>query len=316
MKKLLLSVMPFIAVLVFMLGSVWLARVIHCPSRNVYHVNTGPSADGMIHSVRVFDRITAVMIIDMHRHAKKKKITPDKWTYNPQTTQMTFAEPLPFKQSVVHIEGVAVQPEQFCLHDFDGMPNQLLVLLDDHEAIRNYDYIYNEETHIITFRSDIHPEKDGTFLIMYQTKDGATHSFGNWNPATNDRIAKLQWQWMHRTQNAPMLVMLDRSRVSNRRLSREVGFQIRLPKSDSTFISETVEGSEKRQTVMRWYGEIITECKNVAFSDNDIQAEQKHIVHIGKQNVTKQEIIGTRSNPDGSTEPVPLVLYHWTDRGT
>ena len=156
--------------------------------------------------MRVFDRITAVMVIDLHRHSKKKKITPDKWTYNPQTTELTLPKPLPFEQPVVHIEGVAAQPEQFCLHDFDGTADRLLVLLDDHEAISNYDYIYNEENRIITFRSDIHPEKDGSFLIMYQTQNGAMHSFGNWNPGTNDRFAELQWQWMHRTQNVPMMV--------------------------------------------------------------------------------------------------------------
>ena len=317
MKKILFKVLPFAAVLVTMLGSVWLARIIHSPAKNVYHVNTSPNADGAIHSIRIFDTVTSVMVIDRDKHSHKKKLNPQNYTYNRLNGELTLTGLLPFAENVIHIEGVTVLPEQFCLHDFDGSAEELLVLLNDHEAAAGYEYIYNEETRIITFRSDIHPEKDGTFLIMYQTDDGATHSFGNWLPGTNDRFAELQWQWLHRTQNAPMMVMLDRSRLSNRRLSREVGFDIRLPKGDATFISETSDGSRKKQTVMRWYGDIIAECQNEPFIDNAEQSTgDMHILNIGRQNVTRQEIIGTRQNPDGSTEPIPMAVYRWEIRGT
>ena len=317
MKRILLKVLPFVVVPVIMLGSVWLARIIHSPAKDVYHVNTSPTADGAIHSIRIFDSVTSVMVIDRDKHSRKKKIPPQGYTYNRLNGELTLTEPLPFTENVIHIEGTTALPEQFCLHDFDGMSDWLLVLLNDHEAAAGYEYIYNEETHIITFRDDIHPEKDSTFLIMYQTDDGATHSFGNWLPGTNDRFAELQSQWLSRTRNAPMLVMLDRSRLSNRRLGREVGFDIRLPKGDSTFISETVEGTRKKQTVMRWYGEIIAECQNVPFIDNaDQSADEWHILNIGRQNVTRQEIIGTRSNPDGTTEPLAMTVYRWETRGT
>ena len=318
MKKTLLKVLPFVAVPVIMLGSVWLARIIHSPTKNVYHVNTAPDENGVIRTVRIFDTVTSVMVIDRDKHSRKKKLKSQDYSYNRLNGELTLTEPLPFTKNVIHIEGTTVQPEQFCLYDFDGMSDRLLVLLDNHEAAAGYEYIYNEETHIITFRDDIHPEKDSTFLIMYQTADGATHSFGNWLPGTNDRFSELQWQWLHRTQDAPMMVMLDRSRLSNRRLSREVGFDIRLPKGDATFICQTLNGTHKKQTVMRWYGDIIAECQAEPFIDYDglQSADEMRVLNIGKLPVTRQEIVGTRQNTDGSTEPIPMVIYCWETRGT
>ena len=318
MKKILLKVLPFVAVPVIMLGSVWLARIIHSPAKDVYHVNTSPTADGAIHSIRIFDSVTSVMVIDRDKHSRKKKLKSQDYSYNRFNGELILTSPLPFADNVIHIEGVTALPEQFRLHDFDGAAEDLLVLLDDHEAAAGYEYIYNEETHIITFRDDIHPEKDSTFLIMYQTGDGATHSFGNWLPGTNDRFAELHWQWLHRTQDAPMMVMLDRSRLSNRRLSREVGFDIRLPKGDATFICQTLNGTHKKQTVMRWYGDIIAECQAEPFIDYDglQSADEMRVLNIGKMPVTRQEIVGTRQNADGSTEPIPMVIYCRETRGT
>ena len=48
----------------------------------------------------------------------------------------------------------------------------------------------------------------------------------------------------------------------------------------------------------------------------NLHLNQMHIIRIGRQNVARQEIVGTRSNPDGSTEPVTMVIYRWTDSGT
>ena len=312
------SIMLFLIVPIAMLGSVWASYMLHKADKNIVYVNTSPDESGIIRTVRVFGTVESVMVIDRSRHSHKMKIMPDKWSYDPLTTELTIAEPLPFAENVIHIEGTAVQPEQFCLHDFDASPDNLLVILDGHEAVRDYEYIYNEETHIITFRNDIHPETDGTFLIMYQSQNEAAHSFGNWLPGTDDRYAVIQGQWLARTMpDAPMMAMLDRSKLSNRRLSREVGFDIRLPGGDASFICQTIDGTQKHQTVMRWYGEIIAECQNEPFSDSaDQSADELLILNIGRQNVTRQEIIGTRSNPDGSTEPLPMVIYHWTLRGT
>ena len=318
MKKTLLKVLPFVAVSVVMLGSVWLARIIHSPTKNVYHVNTAPDENGVIRTVRIFDTVTSVMVIDRDKHFRKKKLKSQDYSYNRFNGELILTSPLPFADNVIHIEGVTALPEQFRLHDFDGAAENLLVLLDDHEAANDYEYSFDPDNSILTFREDIHPEKNGTFLIMYQTQDGATHSFGNWLPGTNDRFAELQWQWLHRTQDAPMMVMLDRSRLSNRRLSREVGFDIRLPKGDATFICQTLNGTHKKQTVMRWYGDIIAECQAEPFIDYDglQSADEMRVLNIGKMPVTRQEIVGTRQNTDGSTEPTPMVIYCRETRGT
>ena len=44
-----------------------------------------------------------------------------------------------------------------------------------------------------------------------------------------------------------------RSDLSNKKLSKEIGFPIQLPKGDSTFIVEKMEEGEKVFSVMRYY---------------------------------------------------------------
>ena len=310
-------VLPFIAVFMVLMGSVWLARALHAHTDRTYSVNTMPDQNGIVHSVRVFESIESVVIIDSKNHARKKHIAASAYSYNRENTQLLFSEPLPFAEPVVHIEGVSVQPEQFCIADFSGTHNELLVLLKDRVAIEDYEYTYNADTHIITFRSDLHPESDGNFHLAYQTVDGALHGFGNWSKKDVDTLSTLQWQWMHKTQGAPMLVMKDRTGVSDRTLRREVGFSVQLPKGNSTFLSETMDGMQKIYSVMRWYDDVnlMIECKPTPFSPADT-VESEKTVHIGKLTVTKQEIIGVQSTGTSKANRVPLVVYLWQHDGT
>ena len=319
MKKF-LSVLPFVLVFVLLVGSVFVTRAIHSKSDNVYPVNTALDKDGKIYTIRVFKSISLVMAVDLENHAKKKEIKPDFYSYNPETTELVISDDfLLYDKTVIHIEGEAALPETFCVHDFEGTADSLLVLLRDREAIENLEYTFDRESRTITFRSDIHPEKDGQYFIMYETADGATHSFGNWIKDT-DRLATLQWQWLARVKNAPPLVMKDRSRVSNRKISKEVGFKINLPKGDSTFISEKMENGEKNLSVARWYDKIglLVECKNTPFSpsDDENSPENTEIIQIGEKNFKKQKITGTHEDENGEKSPVPLVVYGWEKDGT
>lgn len=72
MKKI-LKIIPFVAVLILLLGSVAIAKMIHSKKAGTFHVNTGLDKNGEIHTVRVFDTISSVLIIDMNNHSKNEK---------------------------------------------------------------------------------------------------------------------------------------------------------------------------------------------------------------------------------------------------
>ena len=266
MKKI-RKILPFLAVLVLLFGSVALSRLIHTKPENFYHVNTAPDKNGEIHTIQLFDSISSVMIIDFDNHSKKKQLPREEYEYDKSTTRLMLKNPLPFKNPVIHIEGIAREPETFFLHDFEGTRENLLVLLRDREAIEQYEYSYDSTTRLLTFRNDIHPENDGNFIITYKTKDGELHSFGNWGKKDGDKLAELQNNWLSKIENTNIPVMKERTGVSNRKLSREVGFKINLPKGNSTFLCETMEENKKKISVMRWYDELgaTIECKPTPF---------------------------------------------------
>lgn len=264
------KMLPFVAAFVVLVGSVLIARAVHARPSDVYPVNTGPNQNGIVYTVRVFKDISSVVVIDSEKHARRKHLAPGSYSYDPQTTRLDFAEPLPFADPVVHVEGTAVQPEQFYIPDFSGAENELLVLFKDRVAIAGFEYVYDADTHLITFRSDLHPEADGNFHITFQTADGAgQHGFGSWRKKDLDALSELEWQWMHQTQGAPLHVMKLRTGVSDRKLTKEVGFSVRLPKGDSTFLTETMEDMEKHVSVMRWYNAVdaVIECKATPFAE-------------------------------------------------
>ncbi|MBR5965404.1 MAG: hypothetical protein IK015_04750 [Treponema sp.] len=296
--KQILKALPFVAVLAMLLGSVFFAKTLHSKKSGRFHVNTGSDKNGEIHTVRKFVSISSVVIIDMNNHSKKRKIPPSEFSYNTETTQIIFANPLPFENSVVHVEGTIARPEKFYLHDFSGTAESLLVLLNGREAMENYEYTYSPEARTLTFRNDIQPESDGIFFIMYQTQDGQTHSFGNWCKKDGDKLAELEWNWLCKTQNIPPMVMKDRSGLSNKKLSKEVGFSVQLPKGDSTFLIEKMEGGERVRSVMRWFDKsgLVVECKDRPFSDggaNQCEWEQngtyyQMIVPDGKSDIAQK----------------------------
>ncbi|MBP5464457.1 MAG: hypothetical protein J6Y13_04710, partial [Treponema sp.] len=179
----------FALVLALMLGSVAAAKLIHSKPSDHYHVNTGPDRNGKLYSIRVFESVSSVLVIDGDRHSRKRKIPEDKYSYDPETTELVLAKPLPYEHTVVPLEGKIAQPEQFTLYDFAGEADSLLVLLDGREAMENYEYTFNSQDRLLTFRNDIHPENDGLFHIMYMTEAGEMHSFGNWGEKDGDRLS-------------------------------------------------------------------------------------------------------------------------------
>lgn len=324
-KKQLLSALPFVAVLAILAGAVLVSHTVRSRRGDVLGVNTGPDLGGEVHTVRVFESISSVMAIDRGKHSRKKEIPPSSYAYDSATTLLTFKEPLPYADTVVHIEGKVRQPEQFYLHDFGGEGGDLLVILGERIAIEDYEYTFDPATKILTFRSDIHPETDGSgnFHIGYEGESGAHHGFGNWKEKDYDTLSALQWQHLHRTLGAPMMVMKMRSRKSDRQLSREAGFAVTLPKphakTDGTFLIEVMEDNERRVTgVQRYFGEemLTVEAQATAFAPPEKPLSSEEL-RFGSLDVKRTRIIGMYT--DGTNkEPaeIPLVQYNWQIRGT
>lgn len=306
MKKL-LSALPFVAMFIFLAGSVLAARAIHSKPSDVYPVNTLADQNGEAYTVRVFSSISSVIAVDMERHSRRKTISAGGYSYDPETTRLSLNAPLPFASTVLHIEGTASRPERFCLHDFAGVSSDLLVLLDGREAIEGYEYSYDRANRMLVFREDIRPEHDGLFHIMYETENGGSCGFGNWGRKDGDRLSELQGQWLARLHGTPPLVVKDRSGISDRKLGREAGFKVQLPKGTATFICETTEGNEKRVSVTRCYDSGLTvECRAAPFPNGDgLPHGRIEEVRLGSLSVSREECV------EGGAR---IFVYEW-DRG-
>ena len=323
-KTRILSALPFLAVLALLVGAVLTRRALRSRTDDALGVNTMADADGEVHTVRVFESISSVMAIDRDNHSRKKEIPAAAYSYDSETTLLTFKEPLPYADTVVHIEGKVRQPEQFYLHDFGGDSGDLLVILGERIAIEDYEYTFDQASRLLTFRSDIHPETDGSgnFHIGYETENGAHHGFGNWKEKDYDTLSALQWQHLHKTQGAPMLVMKMRNRRSDRQLSKEAGFSISLPKTrsklDGTFIVESMEDNEKRVTVQRYFDKegLMVEARKDAFAPSEKSLSTEEI-RFGGLSVQKTRVIGTYTD-SLRKEPteIPLAQYDWQKDGT
>ena len=308
---------PFAAVLALLVLSVVASCIRAERKAHAVFVNTAPAADGSVYTVRVFDSISAVVAIDLENRAHKKELAASAYSYDKATTRLAFSAPLPYKQTVVHVEGVPAQPEQFRLAYFSGDASSLLVALNDRTAIEGYEYTYSPQTRVVTFRADLHPEQDGNFHISYWEEDGTAHGFGNWARKDADTLAALEWQWLHTVHGAPMMVMKERSGASNRALSREAGFSIRLPKGSATFMTETMEEAEKRVSVQRWYddyGALLITCALPPFASGDVVSERP--LTFGALAVTERRCNGVTTAPDGTATPAPLIEYTWEASGT
>lgn len=315
MKHFVKKSIPFVAVLALLVLSVVGSYALRARKGDVVTINTGLDADGGAFTVRVLDSVSSVVAIDASHHSRRKEIPSDAYFYDAQTTRLTFTRELPYKDAIIHIEGKAAQPEQFFLHDFSGDASSLFVALDGRRALEGLEYTYDTKTRLVTFRSDIHPEQDGNFHIGY-LEGNAMHGFGNWARKDMDTLSELQGQWMHSVHDMPMMVMKDRSRATDRALSREAGFYIRLPKGTVTFITETMEENERQMSVQRWYDKsgLMIECRSTRFQNTPADDAETETLTLKKISVTKRHITGSVTDADGTETPAPLTEYTW-ERG-
>lgn len=228
-------------------------------------LNTGPDLQGRVFTTAILSSIRSVIVFDSADRSRRVELKEGGWNYDAESTEMTFSEPLPFKESVVHVEGMSDRPNAFVLAGLkEG--GDVFVVLGDRLAVEGLEYAL--EGGILSFREDLDLEKE-KYHVGFDTEDGSS-CFGNLVLSENDRFAYLEAEHRGRTLKAwyagqtelwflapparagdpPALVKRpptpeERVRmegeapsvlklcmgVPDRKLSRELGCRISLPKS-------------------------------------------------------------------------------------
>ncbi|MCM1407427.1 MAG: hypothetical protein NC176_02950 [Treponema brennaborense] len=255
----------------------------------------------------------------MQKPVQRTVLKNDQWRYDPQTTQITFAQPMPYPQPVVHIEGIPVRPETWILRGFSGTADELLVLLDGREASDGFDYIFDAQNNTLAFREDIHPE-DGNYCIQYPLKTAAgegVRCFSNWKKKDLDTLAEMQAKHLQKLHGGPLVVVKNRSGFSRRQLRKETGIAFSLPNADSIFLIETAENGTKQTSIHCEYGDLTVECsaeesaeKNIASESAD---EQKQLF-MQNPAVYRQYTKGLGGTPENQLQ-TEFVVYTWNEKG-
>lgn len=228
-------------------------------------LNTGPDLQGRVFTTAILSSIRSVIVIDSADLSRRVELKEGGWNYDAESTEMTFSEPLPFKESVVHVEGMSDRPNTFVLAGLkEG--GDVFVVLGDRLAVEGLEYTLEGRT--LSFREDLDLEKE-KYHVGFDTEDGS-FCFGNLALSENDRFAYLEAEHRGRSLKAwyasqkefwflapparagdpPALVKRpptpeERARmegeapsvlklrmgVSDRKLSRELGYRVSLPKS-------------------------------------------------------------------------------------
>ena len=281
MKKTILSLLPFAATFALATGSVIAACAISSPERT--SINTGVDQDGRIYSNFVFTRIDSVTLINLRDRSKKTDLAAGSWDYDETTSELTIRNVENLKDYVVTVEGSYRKPPALILNAISS-PESLLVILDRRLAVEGYDYTFDPESRCLTFRNDVNLDRS-SWYVSYDTEIGsACIGNGNASDEQNDIIAYAEaekrynalkrfyeshsefWfmdrgdgpdgkpelvfrkptekEW-HDMTSYPVTVLKARPNAQYRKLSKEVGFNAKLPEEIA------ISGSESMKLILR-----------------------------------------------------------------
>lgn len=375
MARALMKAVPFLLVLLVVMGSVVVSCATTSPSSAASRplsVNAGPDSEGRVYTSQVFSRIDRVIVINRRDRAQKTELRSGDWSYDAGTTEIRLGASGAYRDRIVHVEGAAVVPATFILTGFQGEEGDLFVVLDKRLALSGFDYRFDRASATLTFRDDIDPERVG-YMIRYQTATGA-NGMGNWAPNAGDELAYLEAQhgaevlrrWydaqdgfyffkkpivpgenprlekraatpreMEEMLNIPVTVMKHRFKVSDRAVSREVGFNVATPKelargsfeSWGKTVEETSGDGKLRVAVTELYHKkkampgdrdetVMLRISAEEFPDWRLEDKGLLIsdatLDLGAD-VRKRTLWGTSGGLYGVPEVVKLAVYTWKD---
>ena len=238
-------------------------------SQKLSTVNTVPDETGAIYTTWRMDDIKSVIVINFRDKSKKMELSETEWAYDKDTTRLRINRDIPFPEYVVHIEGINTFPNTFILRDMADRKT-LLVALEQRVAIEGYDYTLDDRNGLLTFRDDIDLH-DTQWMLQYDTPLGmfsfGEWTDGDWlsyieanqrkkyldtwydsqdsfyffedtpgrknDPSAPPALVKRPAtpEEFHRMKSYPISVLKFRGTVSDRELSKELGFKVSLPEN-------------------------------------------------------------------------------------
>lgn len=241
MKKL------FISILVSFLVITALSAASFSKEDNIFPVET-EVINLQANTYFIYHQINKIEIVNADRKAQKQKLDIKDYFYDKKTGRITFLTPLPYENCIVKLNGVPGVPYSCYLQDFNGNKEDLLVILNNMVAIEKKDYVYDPKTKMLTFRPDIDISHSSYYMVYYvQTENGViSKTISN---DFNDTIAELQAVHNQNLFGGPLVIYKDRTGVSTSKVSKEVGFKIKLSHPESITICETYENNQKSVVV-------------------------------------------------------------------
>ena len=181
------------------------------------------------------------------------------YKYDRNTGKMTFVNPLPYDYCIAEIKGLASVPYTCYLKDFEGNKERLLVILNNVTAIEKKDYVYDPKSKLLVFRPDIDISTTSYYMVYYvQTANGiVSKTISN---DFNDTIAELQARHNQELFGGPLVIYKDRTGVSLSKVSKEVGFKLKLLPPKSCTICETYSNGKRTVVVYCTYKNKVVEC--------------------------------------------------------
>jgi hypothetical protein len=303
MRSLFQSSLPFAAMLCLALGSVVFScsttgRVPE--DGKPFFVNTGIEKDGSVRTIQTLARIDKILLIDEGDRSRRTEVPSGAWSYDRESSELRLARESPYRSTIVHVEGLPEAPARFVMPKGASL-EETFVAVEGRMAIRGYDYSISRSC--IVFRKDFDPA-GMEYCILFKTPDGSS-SMSNWRSEDSDALAYLQTQYfadalakknretkmdyfldpssfedgvprvvyrdlspeeIAASAGSTLPVMKPRFSATDEALSKEVGFDARLPKSvglgagrknlaaGGRMIEESQEAGALKRVVTEFYG--------------------------------------------------------------
>lgn len=229
MKKTLTAILPFLCMFVIATGSVVVSCATAPGTKGAatdaeISINTDIAREGKLRTVWVLESIQSILIVDANDRSRQVELSADEWAYDAETTELTVLKAISFDEYFANVEGTQKLPHAFVL---DGIKDQteLMVIMRDRLAIEGYDYDFNAEKNLLTFRDDV-TLKDEDWSVQYTGQYGGV-MFGEWRPENEDRLSYLmaehQKRWLDSWYDRQTAFwFLDESRMDEWKADRKL----------------------------------------------------------------------------------------------
>lgn len=264
--------------------------------------NTSGTPDGKILVSRRYSEINKIIAIDSAKKSHKKEIAG--WNYDTESGVLTLSENLDdFKNPIFHIEGKPTETPEFILWDLNLEKGPVGVFLNGKAASENREYVINEKMKALTLK--IPAKEMSSISITWHNNEGLS-SISEMTEKEADLYAELQGAWFtenirreiknnpdlsdeekrKQLEELPVNVYKIRRNANMKKLSKEAGFKVSVPKKVGDYklvstmliessvkgeVAKTVEFSYDKSDFFSRESITVTASKSDAGTNYDIQ---------------------------------------------